>query len=125
MSKRNMRIVPITIAIFLVVFSVGALATAAASPPDNYEGTVSILIADDFDHRRADTHYLLREQRSQELFELKLTADQAKRIRPGQTLRVRGRREGKVLSADIDQAAIAVLAESATMVEPVNTRHVI
>ena len=102
-----------------------AASTASPSPPVVYEGTASIQIADDFEHGRASTHYFLREQNSKRLLELKLTADQAKLIRPGQQLRVRGRRDGKVLAADIDQSAILVLSAPVATAAPMTARSII
>jgi hypothetical protein len=113
--------------VFLVALSLSAFAASTASPGALlvYEGTVAIQIADDFEHGRASTHYFLREQQSKELLELTLTSEQAKRIRPGQQLRVLGRREGKVLAADIDQSAVVVITEPVVTAVPPTARRAI
>ena len=89
------------------------------------EGTAVVRIADDFKHRSARTLYFLRDDYSGDLVALTLTEEQAKRIRPGQTLRVRGRRDGKLLSADIDPSAVTVLAESVPNAVSLAARRVI
>lgn len=103
------------------------VAVPAADPasPVTLEGTVLILIEDDFEHGRSRTSYFLRERRSNERLELQLSPQQAKQIRPGQELRVRGGRSGKVLAADPGADAVTVLTELATLVPAKTTRRVI
>ncbi len=102
----------------------------AADPasPVTLEGTVVVLVADDLEHRTSRTLYFLRERRSNELVELKLSPQQAKQVRTGQELRVRGSRSGKVLAADPDADAVTVLtavAPLAALAPPATTRRVI
>ena len=112
-----------------------AVAASAAEPgsPVTLEGTALMQVVDDFEHGRSDIRYFLRERSSNERLELKLSPEQAKRIRPGQELRVRGRRSGKVLAADPDKVlavdpdadAVTVLTEPAALAPPATARRVI
>jgi hypothetical protein len=109
-----------------------AVAATAAEPESlvTLEGTALMQVADDFEHGRSDLLYFLRERTSNERLELKLSPEQAKQIRPGQELRVRGRRSGKVLEADVLEAdpdvdAVTVLTEPAARAPPATTRRVI
>ena len=107
-----------------------AVAVPAADPasPVTLEGTVVVLVADDLEHRSSRTLYFLRERRSNELVELKLSPQQAKQVRTGQELRVRGSRSGKVLAADPDADAVTMLtavAPLAALAPPATTRRVI
>jgi Gametolysin peptidase M11 len=112
-----------------------AVAASAAEPGSlvTLEGAALMQVVDDFEHGRSDIRYFLLERRSNERLELKLSPEQAKRIRPGQELRVRGRRSGKVLAADSDKVlavdpdadAVSVLAEPAALAPPATARRVI
>jgi Gametolysin peptidase M11/Abnormal spindle-like microcephaly-assoc'd, ASPM-SPD-2-Hydin len=120
--------------LFLGLSSLTVVALGAGpDSPVTLEGTALLQVADDFEHGVSQVRYLLRERRSNEQFELKLTPEQAKRIRPGQELRVRGRRRGtlpavepnKLLEVDPEPDAVTVLAEPAALAEPVTARRVI
>jgi hypothetical protein len=99
--------------------SSAALAVRAADPASTtFEGTVVVQVEDDFAHERSHTRYFLLERRSNERLELRLSPQQAKRIRFGQELRVRGKQDGKSLAADPDTDAVAVLTEQTLLVAP-------
>src|SRR5918993_3015454 len=105
---------------FVAVTALGA----DLGPPVTLEGAALMQVVDDFEHRRSQTRYLLRERRTNEQLELKLSPEQAKRIRPNQELRVRGRRSGndKVLVLDAAADAVTVLAEPAALAPPTARR---
>jgi hypothetical protein len=91
-----------------------------------------VQIVDDFEHGRSHIQYVLRERGSNERLELKLSPQQAERIRPGQELRVRGRRSGplaadsdEVLAVDSDADAVTVLTEPAALAPPATARRVL
>jgi hypothetical protein len=113
--------------LLFVALACVALGVPAADPAPTVtlEGTVLIQVADDFEHGRSRTLYFLLERRSGERVELKLSPEQAKRLRFGQELRVRGKRSGKVLAADPEAAAVAVLTEQTSLAAPVTPRRVI
>jgi hypothetical protein len=113
------------VVLFAALSSV-ALAVPAADPasPVTLEGTVVIQVADDFEHGRSRTFHFLRKRGSNDLVQLQLSPEQARHIRPGQELRVRGRQSDKVLAADPDPGSITVLTE-ATSLAPATTRRVI
>jgi hypothetical protein len=113
------------VCLLALAFFVSAACAQNPIPPVVYEGTTAIQIADDFEHGRASTHYFLREQHSQRLFELKLSADQARLMRPGQQLRIRGRLNGKVLAADLDDSAVVVISAPTAFAAPLTSRRVI
>jgi len=102
-----------------------ALPAAEPASPVTLEGTFVMQVADDFEHGRSRTLHLLRERRSNELVELQLSPQQAKQIRPGQQLRVSGRRSGKVLAADSGVDSVAVLTEAASLAPANGIRRVI
>lgn len=130
---------PLARALLKVLLFVGLSSAAFAAPAaergplSTLEGTAIVQVADDFEHRRSDIRYFLRERGSNELLELKLSPEQAKRIRPGQELRIRGRRSGTVLAADSDKVlavdadadAVTVLTEPAALAPPATARRVI
>ena len=124
---RKRSYVQISVAFCLAAMGFRAFSAPAEDPrlPVVNEGTAVVQIADDFKHRSARTLYFLRDDYSGDLVELALTEEQAKRIRPGQTLRVRGRPDGKLLSADIDPSAVTVLAESVPNAVSLAARRVI
>jgi hypothetical protein len=64
------------------------------------------------------TRYFLLERRSNERLELRLSPQQAQRIRFGQEVRVRGKQDGKLLAVDPDADAVAVLTEQTSLVAP-------
>jgi hypothetical protein len=98
--------------LLFVGVSSAALAVRAADPDSTaFEGTVVVQVEDDFAHERAHTRYFLLDRRSNERLELQLSPQQAKRIRFGQELRVRGKQDGKSLAVDPDTDAVAVLTE--------------
>ena len=106
--------------LLLVALSSVPVALPAAEPasPITLEGTVVVQVEDDFEHGRSHTRYFLLERRSNERLELRLSPEQAKRIRFGQELRVRGRQDGKLLAVDPDTDAVAVLTEQTSLVAP-------
>jgi len=111
-----------------ILLFVGLSSQAIAASDDDavtLEGTVLMQVVDEFEHGRSHIRYFLRERRSNEQLELKLSPEQAKRVRPGQELKVRGRRRDKVLEADPDADAVAVLTEPAALAAPAATRRVI
>jgi Gametolysin peptidase M11 len=125
-------------ALLRVLLFVGLSSVAVAAlgadlgPTVTLEGAALVQVADDFEHARSDIRYFLRERSSNEHLELKLSPEQAKQIRSGQELRVRGRRSGKMLAADPDKVlavdadadAVTVLAEPAALA-PTSARRVI
>jgi hypothetical protein len=129
-AKRTRRPLPAMTLLRVLLFVglssvVAAVHAAEPASPVTLEGTVLIQIADDFERGRSSSLYFLRERRSQERLELKLSPEQAKRILPGQQLRVRGTRSGKVLAADRDADAVTVLTTLAPLAAPITTRRVI
>jgi Gametolysin peptidase M11/Abnormal spindle-like microcephaly-assoc'd, ASPM-SPD-2-Hydin len=123
----------LTVLLFVVLSSVAVLAFGAAPGPSiTREGIAVIQVVDDFEHGRSQIQYFLHERSSNERLELKLSPEQAKRIRPGQQLRVRGRRSGplaadpdQVLAVDPDVDAVTVLSEPAALAPPATARRVI
>jgi len=107
--------------------STGAAAAAAPAASVTLEGTVSMQIEDDFQHGRARTRYFLVERSSNERLELQLSPEQAKKIRPNQELRVRGKRSGKMLAVDAAASSVSVLTDrTSSLVAPtLTTRRVI
>jgi hypothetical protein len=109
--------------LLFVALSSAAIAIRAAAPGSTVtlEGTVEVQVEDDFEHSRSRTRYFLVEHRSKERLELQLSPQQAKRMRFGQELRVRGRQSAKVLAADPDAEAVTVLTEQTALVAPALT----
>src|SRR4030095_13554467 len=96
-----------------------ALAVRAADPASTtFEGTVVVQVEDDFAHERSHTRDFLLERRWNERLELRLSPQQAKRIRFGQELRVRGKQDGKLLAADPDTDAVAVVTDKTSLAAP-------
>jgi hypothetical protein len=76
-----------------------------------YEGTVAVAVEDDFERGRATRRYFLDERNLGARFELKLDAQQARGLKTGQKIRVRGTATGGALSADTTADSVTVLAE--------------
>ena len=106
--------------LLFVALSSAALAVRAADPGSTVtlEGTVVVQVEDDFEHARTRTRHFLLEHRSKQRLELQLSADQAKRIRTGQELRVRGKQSARVLAADPNADAVIVLTEQTSLAAP-------
>ena len=106
--------------LLFAALSFASLAARAADPSTivTREGTVIVQVEDDFQHARSQTRYFLVDRRTSERVELRLSPEQSKRVRFGQELRVRGKQHAKVLEADPDAAAVAVLSGTTSLVAP-------
>ena len=113
----------------LVLFVALAVPARAAQPADNgrpvvYEGTVAVAVEDDFVRGRATKRYFLDEQTLGERVELKVSEAQARSLKTGARIRVRGVAAGGMLAADATSDAVTVLADAAAAV-PVAARRAI
>jgi hypothetical protein len=81
----------------------------AAGTPVVAEGKVAMSVEDDFQSGRATLHYFLDPSGSGGRYDLRLTPSQAKRVRPGMSVRIMGRLAGSVLTADQDDSAVVLL----------------
>src|SRR5689334_16177768 len=76
-----------------------AAAQVVTEPPTVIEGTLSMLVEDDFAHGRANKRHFLDPAGSGAHHEITLTRHQAATLKPGAKVRVSGRFHGGVLSA--------------------------
>ena len=83
--------------------------TTLVGSPAVVEGTVAMLVEDDFANGRATRRYYLDQSGLHGRYELKLTAHQATIVEPGMQVRVTGSMAGRVLSADPAEHAVVVL----------------
>ena len=114
-----MRRVPILVAVAAIVFAVAARPTllaasqATSSPgPVMIEGTIVMVIEDDFQRGRATRHYFLNHAGQQ--LDLRLTPRQAAGLQPNMTVRIIGQLVGNVLTADPSDESVVVLRPPAT-----------
>lgn len=119
-SVLTMRLLRALLFVGLSSVAVGIRA-ADPGPTVTLEGTAVVQVEDDFERARSRTRYFLLERRSKERLELKLSPQQAQRVRFGQELRVRGKQSAKVLAADPDTDAVTVLTEQAALAAPALT----
>ena len=98
--------------------------TIPAGSPAVIEGTVSVVVEDDFAKGRATKRYFLDQPGPHGRNELKLTSHQAKSIQPGMKVRVTGSLAASVLSADPVDAGVVVL-EAPAATAPAAARKVL
>src|SRR5262245_54558398 len=91
---------------------------APAGSPEVVEGTVVMIVEDDFLHDRAAKHYFLDVSGPGGRHDLKLTPKQARVLQPGMKVRVTGRLNGRVLTADPADAGVVVLEAAAAATPP-------
>lgn len=89
-----------------------------------YEGTVAVAVEDDFARGKATARYFLHERNLGQRFELKVNPAQAKGLKTGASIRVRGVASGGTLSADTLSDSVMLLAEPAA-VTPVTARKAV
>jgi len=88
----------------------------AAGSPEVVEGTVVMIVEDDFLHGRAAKHYFLDHSGGRN--DLYVTPKQAQALQPGMKVRVTGRLAGRVLTADTADAGVVVLQGAAAATPP-------
>lgn len=114
--RRLTALVPVAVLVFMVAAAMGRPAagqTTSVGSPVVVEGTVGMVVEDDFVNGRATKHYFLDQPGPQGRHDLKLTPHQAKSVHPGMRVRVMGSLAGHVLTADAADHAVVVLEASA------------
>ena len=89
-------------------------AVAAAAERVVYEGTVSVVVEDDFPRGRSTTRYFLQERNLGQRFELRVSPEQGRQLKTGATIRVRGVASGGALNADIATGSVTQVTAAAT-----------
>src|SRR5262245_1732822 len=117
------------VALLLFALAVGIAGPAVgqvapAGSPEVVEGTVVMIVEDDFLNGRAAKHYFLDQAGPGGRHDLKLTPMQARALQPGMKVRVTGRLNGRVLTADTADAGVVVL-EAAAAATPPTVRKVL
>jgi hypothetical protein len=99
-------------------------AAAAAAERVVYEGTVSVVVEDDFQRGRSTTRYFLQERNLGQRFELRVSPEQGRQLQTGATIRVRGVAAGGTLSADTTTGSLTQVTAAATA-PPVTARKAV
>ena len=125
--RRTTRFLPVAALVFAVAATMArpvAGHTASAGSPAVVEGTVAMIVEDDFLSGRATTRYFLDESGPHGRHDLKLTPHQARTVQPGMRVRVVGSLAGRVLTADAAAHAVVVL-EAPAAAAPLAARKVL
>src|SRR5215468_230649 len=93
-------------------------AQVAAGSPEVVEGTVVMIVEDDFLHGRAAKHYFLDQAGPGGRHDLNITPKQARALQPGMKVRITGRLAGRVLTPDTADASVVVLEAAAAATPP-------
>jgi len=104
--------VPVVALLFGVACAIDRPAAGQTTPlgsPVVVEGTVAMSIEDDFQSGRATRHYFLDQPASGTRYDLRLTPPQANIVQPGMRVRVTGRLDGGILTADQADNSVVVL----------------
>jgi hypothetical protein len=111
--RRLVLSVPVVMLGCAVAVAVAGPAPGQTALPDRavtVEGTISMLIEDDFKSGRATRHYFLNAPSYPGgRYDLKLTSRQADSVQPGMRVRVVGRLANGVLTADQADESVVVL----------------
>jgi hypothetical protein len=99
-------------------------AAAAGGERVVYEGTVAVVVEDDFQRGRSTTRYFLQERHLGQRFELRVSPEQGKQLKTGATIRVRGVAAGGTLSADTTTGSVTQVTAAATA-PPVSARKAV
>lgn len=123
-DKRSAAFGVLAILLIGLASSAGAAQGRTPGKPVVFAGTLEVTIEDYFDQGRSIDRFFLHEANLEQRFELRLRKKQQQDLKHGAVVRVRGRLEGNVLTADADDAAVETLAEAAAAA-PVTARRVI
>ena len=105
-------LVPVVALVFAVACAIDRPAAGQTTPlgsPVVVEGAVAMSIEDDFHSGRATRHYFLDQSGPGTRYELRLTPRQANNVQPGMRVRVIGRLDGGILTADQADHSVVVL----------------
>jgi hypothetical protein len=111
-------VAPLVLALAVGVAWPAAGQVAPAGSPEVVEGTVVMVVEDDFLHGRAVKHYFLDRGGPGGRHDLKVTPKQARALQPGMKVRVTGRLAGRVLTAETADAGVVVLEAAAAATPP-------
>ena len=127
--RRLTAFVPVVVLGLLVAATMARPAagqTATAGSPIVVEGTVAMVVEDDFQNGRPIKHYFLDRPGSHGRLDLKLTPNQAKAVHPGMQVRIMGSLAGRVLTSDAGDHALVVLeAPDTATAAPLAARKVL
>lgn len=101
--RRLRAFVPIALLVFAAAAAMArpaAAQTTSVGSPVVVEGTVAMVVEDDFVNGRAIKHYFLEHSGPNGRHDLRLTPHQAKTVHPGMRVRVMGSLAGRVLTSD-------------------------
>lgn len=110
--RRLMAFVPVGVLVFVVAATMARPAAGQTIPvgsPAVVEGTVAMVVEDDFVNGRAIKHYFLDQPGPHGRHDLTLTPHQAKTVHPGMRVRITGSLAGRVLTSDAADHAVVVL----------------
>ena len=110
--RRLTAFVPAAVLVFMVAATMGRPAagqTTSVGSPVVLEGTVAMVVEDDFVNGRATKHYFLDQSGPQGRHDLKLTPHQAETVHPGMRVRITGSLAGRVLTSDAADHAVVIL----------------
>ena len=110
--RRLTAFVPVAVLALMVAATMARPAagqTTSVGSPVVVEGTVAMVVEDDFLNGRAIKHYFLDQSGPNGRHDLKLTSKQAKTLHPGMRVRVMGSLSGRVLTSDAADYAVVVL----------------
>ena len=116
--KRILAILPAAAAFLLAVTQALAVQSDQLSTggiPVVMDGTVMMLVEDDFAHGRATTHHFLDESRTGIRYSLKLKPEHIGRVEPGMKIRVSGTLSGNELTADDSAFGVTFLKSAAAI----------
>ena len=114
--RRLTAFVPVAVLVFIVAATMARPAagqTTSVGSPVVVEGTVAMVVEDDFVNGRAIKHYFLDQPGPNGRHDLKLTSHQAKTVHPGMRVRITGSLAGRVLTSDAADHAVVVLGAPA------------
>jgi hypothetical protein len=130
--KRILAILPLAAAFLLAVAqamagqSVEQFSAAGTGTPVVVDGTVVMLVEDDFARGRATTHHFLDEAVTGKRHKLKLKPQQAQRVEPGMKIRVSGTLSGDELTPDDSGFSVTFLKSAAVVAAvPAGARKVL
>ena len=127
LRRRLRALVPVAILVFAGAGTMAPPAAGQVTPlgsPVVVEGTVAMIVEDDFANGRATKHYFLDQSGPHGRYELRLTPHQATTVQPGMQVRVTGSLAGRVLHADVADHAVVVL-EAPAAAAPLAARKVL